>query len=200
MTDWTTIPNSVIEAGKPGRAVDGRALRDNPVAIAEGSASAPIVAAGWHPYDMVNVGDGADGLFWDHSVAGNQRYVETPAFEDGYEYMLKIEGMKWEGFGNKHPTVKGYVEQTGRFASAMRMSGEVSPSTGFYVMIRLLFPRVPSPFFCIEGKVPSGQIDSSTLGGNDRTVSKAEISWADGDTDIRAGKMYLYRRREYISG
>ncbi|BAQ67200.1 hypothetical protein NHU_00028 [Rhodovulum sulfidophilum] len=44
MTDWTTIPNDVIEAGKPGRAVDGRALRDNPVAIAEGAPGAPGVS------------------------------------------------------------------------------------------------------------------------------------------------------------
>ncbi|MCW2305365.1 hypothetical protein M2324_003787 [Rhodovulum sulfidophilum] len=161
---------------------------------------APVNEAVWHPYDMVRVGDGADGLFWDHSLTGNQRYVQTPAFEDGYEYMLRIMGMEWHGYGNKRPTIKGFIEQTGRYASAMAMAGDVEPSTGFHVMIRLLFPRVPSPFFGIEGKIPSGQIRTSTLGGNDRTVSRAEISWADGDTDIRAGKMYLYRRREYISG
>ncbi|MBL3552716.1 hypothetical protein [Rhodovulum sulfidophilum] len=45
MTDWTTIPNDVIEAGKPGRAVDGRALRDNPVAIAEGAPGAPGISS-----------------------------------------------------------------------------------------------------------------------------------------------------------
>ncbi|MCE8418546.1 hypothetical protein LZ190_07490 [Rhodovulum sulfidophilum] len=44
MTDWTNIPNDVIEAGKPGRAVDGRALRDNPVAIAEGAPGAPGIS------------------------------------------------------------------------------------------------------------------------------------------------------------
>lgn len=43
MTDWTDIDDSQIEAGKPGRAVDGRALRDNPVAIAEGADGAPPV-------------------------------------------------------------------------------------------------------------------------------------------------------------
>ncbi|MBL3564365.1 hypothetical protein JMM59_04980 [Rhodovulum sulfidophilum] len=161
---------------------------------------APVNEAVWHPYDMVRVGDGADGLFWDHSLTGNQRYVQTPAFEDGYEYMLKIEGMEWDGFGTKRPTVRGYVDQTGNFASAMDIYSDINPSTGFYTMIRLLFPRVPSPYFGVEGKVPSGQLRTSELGGDNRTVSKAEISWDNRDTDIRAGKMYLYRRREYISG
>lgn len=43
MTDWTTIPNSSLETGKPIRAVDGRALRDNPIAIAQGSTGAPKI-------------------------------------------------------------------------------------------------------------------------------------------------------------
>jgi hypothetical protein len=43
MADWTTIPDSSIEPGKPIRSIDGLALRDNPVAIAEGAAGAPRV-------------------------------------------------------------------------------------------------------------------------------------------------------------
>jgi len=41
MADWTTIPDSSIEPGKPIRSIDGLALRDNPVAIAEGAVGAP---------------------------------------------------------------------------------------------------------------------------------------------------------------
>ena len=47
MADWTTIPDSSIEPGKPIRSIDGLALRDNPIAIAEGATGAPkILAAG----------------------------------------------------------------------------------------------------------------------------------------------------------
>ncbi|SEB79837.1 hypothetical protein [Rhodobacter sp. 24-YEA-8] len=54
MAFWTNLLNSIFETGKPIRAVDGRALRDNPIAIAEGAPDAPglqhralaIVAAG----------------------------------------------------------------------------------------------------------------------------------------------------------
>ena len=43
MADWTTIPDSSLEPGKPIRSIDTLALRDNPVAIAEGAAGAPKV-------------------------------------------------------------------------------------------------------------------------------------------------------------
>src|SRR5699024_8190281 len=43
MAQWTNIPTDRIEPGKPIRAIDGLALRDNPIAIAEGAAGAPKV-------------------------------------------------------------------------------------------------------------------------------------------------------------
>jgi len=43
MTNWTTIPDSNLDAGKPIRSIDGKALRDNPIAIAEGSTGAPKI-------------------------------------------------------------------------------------------------------------------------------------------------------------
>ena len=45
MATWTTIPDSSLEPGKPIRSIDTLALRDNPVAIAEGAAGAPKIAA-----------------------------------------------------------------------------------------------------------------------------------------------------------
>jgi hypothetical protein len=44
MADWTTIPDSSLEPGKPIRAIDGLALRDNPIAIAQGAVGAPRIA------------------------------------------------------------------------------------------------------------------------------------------------------------
>jgi hypothetical protein len=43
MADWTNIPNSSIEPGKPIRSIDGIALRENPIAIAEGAPGAPKI-------------------------------------------------------------------------------------------------------------------------------------------------------------
>lgn len=44
MTTWTTIPNTAVAAGGRPRGSVITALRDNPVAIAEGAAGAPRVA------------------------------------------------------------------------------------------------------------------------------------------------------------
>ena len=43
MANWTNIPTDRIEPGKPIRAIDGLALRDNPIAIAQGAPGAPKV-------------------------------------------------------------------------------------------------------------------------------------------------------------
>ena len=43
MTTWTNIPDTALEPGKPIRSVDGLALRDNAIAIAEGAAGAPKI-------------------------------------------------------------------------------------------------------------------------------------------------------------
>src|SRR5690625_202714 len=44
MAQWTNIPTDRIEPGKHIRAIDGLALRDNPIAIAEGAAGAPKIS------------------------------------------------------------------------------------------------------------------------------------------------------------
>lgn len=68
-----------------------RALRDNLISAAEGGQGAPVVAAGWHPYDLTAVGGSADGTIYDHAVDGAVSIVETPAFEAGYEYAMIVD-------------------------------------------------------------------------------------------------------------
>jgi hypothetical protein len=43
MANWTSIADATLEPGKPIRAIDARALRDNPIAIAEGASGAPKI-------------------------------------------------------------------------------------------------------------------------------------------------------------
>ncbi len=53
--------------------------------LADGS---PVSHSVWHPYDMANIGDGNDGVYWDHSVDGNTSQIDTPALVDGFEYAI----------------------------------------------------------------------------------------------------------------
>lgn len=43
MATWTNIDDTFLEPNKPARSADALALRDNPIAIAEGAAGAPKV-------------------------------------------------------------------------------------------------------------------------------------------------------------
>ena len=43
MADWTNVADATLEPGKPIRAIDARALRENPIAIAEGAPGAPKI-------------------------------------------------------------------------------------------------------------------------------------------------------------
>ena len=75
MTTWTTISNAAVAVGGIPSSTTVTALRDNPAAIAETSTGAPVVQAGWHPYDKVTVGDGKTGLIYDFAVNGLQANV-----------------------------------------------------------------------------------------------------------------------------
>ena len=43
MAEFTVIPDANLEPDKPARSIDALALRDNPIAIAEGAAGAPRI-------------------------------------------------------------------------------------------------------------------------------------------------------------
>lgn len=42
---WTTIPDTNLQPDKPARSIDALALRDNPIAIANGDSGAPNIAS-----------------------------------------------------------------------------------------------------------------------------------------------------------
>jgi hypothetical protein len=90
MADWTTIPDSSIEPGKPIRSIDGLALRDNPVAIAEGAVGAPRVVNQWFPYNYESSGN---GVIFNFSTDGAVSLIQTPNFESGFDYLLLASGL-----------------------------------------------------------------------------------------------------------
>lgn len=93
MTTYTTLPNSAVQAGGRPRGSTVTALRDNPIAIAEGDNSAPVNVGCWHPHNKVIGGDANDGKFYDFAVNGAQASVETPDFADGWEYRIRLVGV-----------------------------------------------------------------------------------------------------------
>jgi hypothetical protein len=51
MATWTSISNAAVAVGGIPSSTTVTALRDNPSAIAEAANGAPVVFAGWNPYD-----------------------------------------------------------------------------------------------------------------------------------------------------
>jgi len=88
--DWIDPIESTFDEGRPIRQEQGLMLAGNPIAMAPGKPGAPIVEAGWHPYDATKVG-GGDGVFWDFNVDGDVSIALSPLFEDGFEYHLYVD-------------------------------------------------------------------------------------------------------------
>jgi hypothetical protein len=65
MTVYTTIPDTDINPDKPIKSETGYALRDNPLAIAEGDPTAPSI----NPAALLIGGKGGDGIFDDATPA-----------------------------------------------------------------------------------------------------------------------------------
>lgn len=93
MATWQNISNGAVAVGGIPASSTVTALRDNPIAIAEGAKNAPINRAAWHYYNSETVGDGTTGLIYNSTVNGTVTEVLTPDFEDGYEYRLVISSL-----------------------------------------------------------------------------------------------------------
>src|SRR5690625_4790559 len=81
MAQWTNIPTDRIEPGKPIRAIDGLALRDNPIAIAEGAAGAPRVQTNGIANSAVTTSKINNGAVTNNKIANNT--IQGSKFNDG---------------------------------------------------------------------------------------------------------------------
>lgn len=89
MTTFTTIPNSDIDQDSPVTVALMTALRDNPLAIAEGDTTADY-GLRW------TIDDGAGGRtnpIWQGGVDSSAATIEYDGFEAGYEYMFYFRRM-----------------------------------------------------------------------------------------------------------
>ena len=67
MTTWTNITDASLEPGKPLRSIDLLALRDNPIALSEGSPGAPATASASladYPWGAEDFQTGTDERDW----------------------------------------------------------------------------------------------------------------------------------------
>jgi len=194
MTTYTSISNAAVAVGGIPSSSVVTALRDNPAAIAESANSAPILSAGWHPYDKVTVGDGATGLFYDFAIHGALTSIDTPAFADGWEYKILIRNAGYTSGSNRNFR---FLFDTGTISSTALVASSAAKVTGD---LEVLNARMAEAYriynwFNTFGDTPVTGDQSST---STTKQSKVTFSWS-GANAFASGKMYLLRRRDYRS-
>ena len=201
MTTWTTISNAAVAVGAIPSSSTVTALRDNPAAVAEASSGAPVVFAGWHPVDKVSVGDGKDGLIYDHAVTGDVASVITPDFVDGYEYRVMAHFLRSTTVTDVRLELDGFFE-TGAIYKRLIFSPEAGGSNYFGYDLTLPTPRLVTRTHLalgntyVDGNIGIGY-DAASYDATPQKLLRARVAFTAGN--IRAGKIWMFRRREYAS-
>jgi hypothetical protein len=206
MTTWTSISNAAVAVGGIPASTTVTALRDNPSAIAEASSGAPVMVSGWHPYDKVSIGDGKTGLIYDHAVTGTVSSVVTPDFVDGYEYRILALGLRHNAalIATDRRLQLEAFKQTDAVYRLVRQSDNGVNNQDFGYHAEFYFPRLESTSHFVmtmtyRNGAFSAQIDadSDMYDTPAQKILRARISFT-GDS-IAAGKVWMFRRREYAS-
>lgn len=199
MATWRTIATSEKDAESPITTQLIEALDQNPYAIAEQAADAPILQSLWHPYDSVAVGDANDGVFWDYSVDGALASLESPALADGYDYALRLIGVSLSG-GTVAVTVEGYLATTGSWQVLDTTAGHTAPNTAD-ALVAVTRPRIVSNGWGVAWGQPmvdnagNTLADGMTSAGHATAQKLSKLRLYASATTFDAGKVALYRRR-----
>jgi len=207
MTTWTSISNAAVAVGGIPSSTTVTALRDNPSALAESASGAPVMVSGWHPHDKVSIGDGKTGLIYDFAVNGVQTSVVTPNFVDGYEYRIVAHGLQHNSISNNGLNISFYLETDARLDQVEQI-GDQPSTTLFGFDMEMLLPRIPkvNHIARISAYVGGTVSGTNTIGTYDSTVQKVlyvsirfRTSGGFFGAGIAAGKVWMFRRREYAS-
>jgi hypothetical protein len=197
---WTTISNALVAVGAKPFATTMQALRDNPVAIADGDAGAPVNSPGWHPFDMVSVGDGATGRVYNSATDGAVASV-TVNFVDGYDYFVR------------------WVSLTGSTGvQNFRIAGvNISGTTSFNAMtgtMEITAPRLADlpKWAMVHLRTASGSAGPAAFTSSSATpyyglfnftnlaTALSSVAFAYSSGNINGGQIFLYRRRNFMFG
>lgn len=183
---WVDPIEATFDEGKPVRSGQGLLLAGNPIAIAQGATGAPVMVTGWHPYDMVNVGDGNDGLIYDNSVDGNVTTVYSPNFSDGYQYCIYSTDL--EITFNTNLSISAEMSD-GSFKFLQTVSANTSGDPINLFVFSFEFPRLLR-----------GAYSDNTQYSGSKVKDVRFRAQASSSQNITAGKLYMLRRREYVTG
>lgn len=198
MTVYNATLDTQIDPDAPATSLLMYQMRDNPIAMADGAVGAPYTAAGWHPYDGVSIGDGADGVIYDFAVNGSVASVETPDFINGYEYLILFRNINQPA---SNTFIEWYCETSAAWSTPFLFGGGQIDA-----LIEVLAPRMTSRTMFFRAKAVNqggGNTSSSPTAdlsflsmGTAQKVLKARFD--AGTSTFSGGKIYMYKRRCFV--
>lgn len=202
MTTWTTISNAAVAVGAIPSSSTVTALRDNVSAAAESASGAPVNVAGWHPVDKITVGDGKTGLIYDSAVTGTVSSIITPDFIDGYEYRVIAHALNCNAGATVRLNFDAFLETDAAYNRLVYSSDQSSITNRFGYDLEILMPRIPKQTHIVRGIAYAGDTvaigyDAQSYDGTTQKILRARVAFTSGS--ITAGKVWVFRRREYAS-
>lgn len=185
----------------------GRALREGMGGVAQGADSAPVVFAGWHPYNLTEVGGSETGVIYDFAVSGAQATVVSPTFEDGFEYAFLFDDVGESGGIGNTVNVEFYLETSAAYTSAISTSATAIASSTISGQIVVPLPRQSQNghhaysrglYENSASSVAGLTLSAFAFNSTKQKISNVRLGLALGNYD--AGVIYMLRRRDYHTG
>lgn len=207
MTTYTNVTNALVAVGAKPFATTMQALRDNPIAIAEGDSTAPIQTAGWHPYNKTMNNGSETGRIWSTAVDGAQAVITTPDFVDGWDYAFLFDRVAHSSGGAANLRFNLYRETGAAYAG---VANHVSVPTGQWVtgfFEAVGFRLIRGAHYVWSNHVLGTSADAALtssevlflgVGARHATAQKilrAQISFSAGNVQGTGAAIYMLRRR-----
>jgi hypothetical protein len=166
-------------------------LRENLIATAEGATGAPMVFAGWAPYNGTVVGGANDGLIWSFADEGAVEEVDTVT-EVGYDYRYvwyDLTGSTTFEFQGLQDENSAYGSYGSAFTTGGNSSGEM---------------QINNPRFLRRAHIAKGfaattsgaitEYGSALFNGNQTRITTLRLNMNGTET---GGRVYLFKRLAY---
>lgn len=177
-------------------------LANNLLFALSGGVGAPVNRYGWHPYDMLNVGDGADGEIYDFATDGVQSTVTSPNFADDYEYRFIFEGVSVTGGISGDLRMALYRETSAGYSGPVLISESGGVSSRNFGILEMQSVRRSLQSHIVASTVSSvvltGQEGPATAGAfyythpTAQKILRARFDFLSGD--FGSGKIIMQRR------
>lgn len=217
MTTFVAIPNGDIDQDSPVTQELFTALRDNPIAISEGATGAPVMSAGWVPYNKVSVGDSNTGLIYSFAANGSVATLTSPDFVDGFEYAFLLNHISGASGTTNQLRINMYRETTAAYAgvqaiSAATIGGSVTSTPGLSGWVAINRPRQVlrahslAVATCLADSsatvTPGAGIDQTLFvahGSTAQKILRAQFSMTPNNIGSANGacEIYMFKRRDY---